>query len=43
MELVDRILSGDHRAIARAISLIENSPEKCFIFAFVFFKIKEYY
>ncbi len=28
MELVDRILSGDHRAIARAISLIENSSAK---------------
>ena len=26
MELVDGILSGDHRAIARAISVIENSP-----------------
>ncbi|MHA1946787.1 MAG: methylmalonyl Co-A mutase-associated GTPase MeaB [Candidatus Hodarchaeales archaeon] len=29
MELVDKVLKGNKRAIAKAITLIENYPEKC--------------
>ncbi|MHA1236558.1 MAG: nucleoside-triphosphatase [Candidatus Hodarchaeales archaeon] len=29
MELVDKVLKGNKRAIAKAITLVENHPEKC--------------